>query len=204
MNTITLTVEQVRGIVLASAKKDTRYYLNGSLFDFAAGRIVSTDGHVLLAVNVDATCEDPAYGDVIVPRDALEVMSKGGKVTDILTFTYSADGLHIAREGGLSGSWNPIDGKFPDYSRVFPKSTSGDAGQFDPDLLARISKALRMAIDAPKSARVTLGHNGTSAALVFFHGYSDRGIAVIMPILVEGSADAEVLDFWNKGESMAA
>ena len=204
MNEIKLTVEQTRGVILASAKKDVRYYLNGSLFDFEAGRVVSTDGHVLLAVNVDAVCDDVAYGQVIIPRDALETMSKGGKVTDILTFTYDEFGLRIAREGGLSGDWKPIDGTFPEYARVFPKETNGEAAQFDPDLLARISKALRFAVTPPKSKPVTIGNNGNNSALVFFHGYSDRGIAIVMPIRAEGSADAEVIDFWNKGESIAA
>ena len=200
MNQITLTVEQARGVILASAKSDARYYLCGSLFDFENGRVVSTDGHVLLAVNVDSECTDVAYGSVIVKRADLEAIAKAGKVTDMLTVTYGADGLTIARENGLSINAEPIDGRFPDYTRVFPEKTSGDAAQFDPDLLARISKALRLAINPPKSKPVTVGNNGTASALVFFHGYSDRGIAIIMPIRAEGSADAEVLDFWNKGE----
>ena len=203
MNTITMTVEQTRGVILASAKKDVRYYLNGSLFDFETARVVSTDGHCLLAVNVDATLDDIAFGQVVIPRDALEAITRGGKVTDILTITYGAEGLWIAREGGLTSKVEPIDGKFPDYARVFPKEASGEAGQFDPDLLARISKALRLATFPPKAKPVTVGHNGTSSALVFFHGYSERGIAVCMPIRAEGSADAEAIDFWNKGEKIS-
>jgi len=200
MNQMTLTVEQVRGVILASAKSDTHYYLCGSLFDFENGRVVSTDGTVLLAVNVDSECSDVAYGSIIVKRSDLEAIAKAGKVTDMLTVSYGADGLTIARENGLSINAEPIDARFPDYARVCPEKTSGEAAQFDPDLLARISKALRLAIDPPKNKPVTVGHNGPKSAYVFCHGYSDRGIAVIMPWKAEGSADAEVLDFWNKGE----
>ena len=165
-NSIDLTVSQVRGVVLASAKNDARYYLNGALFDFKDGRVVATDGHCLLALNVTATVRESGYPSVIVAREHLESIAKGGRVTDIITIFYGESGLNLHREGGVDLDCTPIDGKFPEYARVMPDKTSGDAGQFDPDLMARIAKALRLACNAPKSLVPAVGHNGKSGAIV--------------------------------------
>jgi DNA polymerase-3 subunit beta len=179
-NTITISVSQARGLILASAKQDVRYYLNGSLFDFENGRAVSTDGHCLLAINVQADFVDPAYSTAIARRDDLETIAKLGKVDDIITVTYDERGITYERDGRATLTALAIDGRFPEYARVIPDKWSNEQALYDPELVARASKALKLALDS-KDAKPELAQNGKAAALITVCGMGDKAIAVVMP-----------------------
>ena len=204
MNRTTITVEQARGLILASAKNDVRYYLQGALIDFEAGRAVSTDGHCLLAINIETSVVDPAYGSAIVPRDALEQISKAGSKFDTVEIAYGPDGVTLARSSGLQITVPAINGRFPDYRRVIPESISGEPAQFDPDLMARICKALRLAVDAGPKACTYVEYNGTSSALVSVKGCSEQAIAVCMPWRAESDGNSAISIFFASKESKAA
>lgn len=191
-NTIELTVKQARGIVLASAKNDVRYYLKGVLFDFENGRLVATDGHILLAANIDSAFSDPAFGEAIVPRDAIENIAKGGRHHDGITVTYDADGVHLARNGTRI-TVEPIQGTFPQWRRVFPDKTTNEPAQFNPELLQRLSKAYQAMTDTNDPPYVA--HNGERSALVFRDGYADRCIGVVMPMRMKGDPIAALATF---------
>lgn len=195
MSKITVNVNTVRGLILASAKKDARYYLCGTLFDFKYGRAVSTDGHCLLAVNTDMA-DGYDHESVIVPREALETIAKGGSVTDEIDVTYDGETVTLTRAGGLSISTRPIDGTFPQYERVMPDTVSGELAQFDPELLARIAKALNLATGRKEIA--TVGHNGASGAVVFIDGDASA-IGVCMPCRIGGDAAQTMAEFLNNG-----
>jgi len=198
MSKITINVSTVRGLVLASAKKDIRYYLNGTLIDYKMGRAVSTDGHCLLAVNTDLA-DDYNAESVIVPREALESIARGGKVTDSIEIAYDGETLKLSRQCGLSINAVPIDAKFPEYTRIMPDSCNGEAAQFDPELLARIGKALQLAADSKTIP--TVGHNGASGATVFIDG-NTTAIAVCMPCRVEGDPGDAMAEFMNNGNQV--
>ena len=182
MSTLELSVLQIRGLILASAKGDLRYYLNGVLVDYESGLVVSTDGSCLLKLAVDIK-ELDEYDSVIVPRVALETISKGGKATDIVEIIHTVNRSILAR-GTLIVEFNPIDGNYPDWQRVVPKDITGEAGQFDPDLLQRITRALRYAME-DKDGLPYLSHNGPSPALLTIGNCNSGTCAVIMPWRVE-------------------
>jgi len=192
MNEVTMPVEQVRALLLCAAKKDIRHYLNGVLFDLDNHRAVSTDGRLMLLVNI--TVIDPSPGQVIVPRDALENLVKGGKKTDTVMFTFDSKSV-TAQRGSVQSTCEPIDGKFPDYEKVCPKECGGETTQFDPALLATVGKAVLMASDAPADAIPAVAHNGLSAAVVAANGYEHRTIGLIMPCRVN-PIDIEL--FWKR------
>jgi len=179
-NTIEISVSQARGLILASAKSDVRYYLNGTLFDFENGRAVSTDGHCLLAINVQASCDDVAYTQGIANREDLETIAKLGKVDDVISVSFDERGLTFERAGRGTLTALAIDGRFPDYQRVIPEKWTNEQALFDPDLVARASKALKLALDT-KTGKPELAQNGKAAALITVCGMGDKAIAVVMP-----------------------
>lgn len=210
MSHTTITIKQARALVLVAPKDNQRWYLNGALFDFQTNRAVATDGHCLLAINLVAELP-PSGCQAIIPRDALHDISRGGKVdgtieifVDDATFTLSR--LNDTR-ANIAGKL--IDGTYPDYERVMPRQVSGTLARFDAQLMARIDKALKLALDIDKepSKLTVLGHNGEKGGSVLFvHGHSDQAIAVCMGLRAPqkggwGSSDAEMLDFFSKGEA---
>ena len=199
MNSLTLTVGQVRGLVLIAAKGDVRYYLNGALIDFAKRRAVATDGTVLLATKAAPVSEADEPGDksVILDRDTLEAISKGGKVTDDVVILPAEDGkVQLIRTGSiqLAITATPIDGRFPEYERIIPHTVSGDLGNYNPLLVARVDKALRLACDATKSGSIAhIGHNGTASAPVFLPGFCKQALAIVMPFRASDHTAADAV-----------
>ncbi len=204
MSNATITVKQARALVLVAPKNNVRWYLNGALFDFQTNRAVATDGHCLLAINLENADLPPSGMQAIIPRDALADISKGGKVDDAIEIFVDDDTFTLSRlndkRANITGTL--CAGTYPDYTRVMPRKVSGETAQFDAQLYARIDKALKLALDLDKTPKLsTVGYNGEKAgATVFVHGHSDKAVAVIMPARCLGSSDAEMLDFFSKGE----
>jgi DNA polymerase-3 subunit beta len=143
--------------------EDTRYFLNGALFILRADAmsLVATDGHRLALVSVPRQ-PDPARpaaaGDdevrVILPRKTLlelgRLLSEGeGDIT------YQRGENHLFFEiGGRLLISRMIDGQFPAFERVIPKSNDKRV-EFDRD---RLTAAVR---------RVALLSNERSRAVKF-------------------------------------
>ena len=85
-----LTVKQARALLSIAPKNDVRYYMNGVLCDFEQCRFVATNGHMLLDTPAIGLPEKAA-GTVIIPRDALDTLAKGGKATDDIEIDYDTD-----------------------------------------------------------------------------------------------------------------
>jgi DNA polymerase-3 subunit beta len=172
----TIKTSTIKALLLFSAKKDIRHYLNGIFFESCENGInsIATDGHALIAVRESF---DTIYSGLssIIPREALERAVKTKTVSLIITtdnerFTIS-DGSSV-----ISG--NCEDGRFPDYRRVIPRAISNQPATYNAELLLNFEKANKLltGISRPK-----VFQNGSDGALVVFSGTS-HAIGVVMPM----------------------
>ena len=109
----------------AISTEETRYYLNGVFMHVVDGRLIgaATDGHRLSQTVIDAGDESLAgMPNVIVPRKTVGELVK-------LVAEYDGEveiGLSPAKIsfdiGHLSITSKVIDGTFPDYTRVIPRT----------------------------------------------------------------------------------
>jgi DNA polymerase-3 subunit beta len=175
-----------------AAKKDIRFYLMGVCLELGRreSRLVATDGHILgvlrLADQVAPGIEETAQ--YIIPLDAvLKFKPKAKSAKDVVLTIEAAqeDGRQFAvlsdPYSGESYRFQMIDGRFPDYRRVLPKTVSNEPGQFDPDFLVRFKK---VSVDlGSRRGLVTVSHNGrgdaSCAALVTVD--DPRFLGVLMP-----------------------
>ena len=117
----------------AMGQQDVRYYLNGMYLEIKAGRLrfVATDGHRLALCTApgELAAEDKS---VIVPRKGIlelaRLLDGDGSVTLIVGSN------HIrAVTDQFKFTSKLVDGKFPEYERVLPKSpdkaVSGDRSE---------------------------------------------------------------------------
>lgn len=109
----------------AMAQQDVRYYLNGMLFEVKDEiiRAVATDGH-RLALS-ESGCEETTGIDfqVILPRKAVQELSRLLSDSDE-AIDIDVSSNHIRLKMATSSFTSKlIDGKFPDYERVIPKSS---------------------------------------------------------------------------------
>jgi len=107
----------------AMAQQDVRYYLNGMLLEAKEGKIrtVATDGH-RLALS-EAGFDKSLDIEVILPRKA--VLELGRILTDSEeNVQIEVSSNHVKIDiGNVSFTTKLIDGKYPDYRGVLPRST---------------------------------------------------------------------------------
>lgn len=108
----------------AMAQQDVRYYLNGMLLELRQGqlRVVATDGHRLAMCTLKESVEGQQDTQVILPRKGvLEMARLLLSENDDIGMTLGSNHLR-ATTGEFTFTSKLVDGKFPDYERVLPRS----------------------------------------------------------------------------------
>jgi DNA polymerase-3 subunit beta len=108
----------------AMAQQDVRYYLNGMLWELSPSqlRVVATDGHRLALCTLSTELQVEDKVQVILPRKGVLELSRlleddGGDISVIL----GSNHLRATTEEFTFTS-KLVDGKFPEYERVLPRS----------------------------------------------------------------------------------
>lgn len=190
---IEIPMQLLDAATYCAAVRDVRFYLCGIAIN--KGHIVSTDGHRAFACQIEGLNEEIEF---IIPTDAIKhflkkLPSKLRKANCKVIFDPRAqkgeiifekrDGQHIeyARELFVA-----IDGKFPDWKRIFPRTVDSEYKGIYPQFnwaymhdFQKVQKALggkgMLALLHPKSAN--------EAALVTFDNTDfDHAKGVIMPL----------------------
>lgn len=108
----------------AMAQQDVRYYLNGMLWELKGGqlRVVATDGHRLAMCTLPDALGDSEDTQVILPRKGVIELSRL-LLEDEADIVVVIGGNHIrATTTDFTFTSKLVDGKFPDYQRVLPRS----------------------------------------------------------------------------------
>jgi DNA polymerase-3 subunit beta len=128
--------------------EDTRYFLNGALFVLKPGdmSLVATDGHRLALVTVkrtEAAPEEELEARIILPKKTLlelgRLLAEGG---DVVRFEKGENHLFFDVGGRILIS-RTIDGQFPAYERVIPK-TNDKQITFERDRLTNAVKRVAL------------------------------------------------------------
>ena len=106
----------------AMAQQDVRYYLNGMLLEIKSGRLrmVATDGH-RLALCTAADPVNAADTMVIIPRKGVLELARLLEGDDPISLVIGSNHVRAANQQFTFTS-KLVDGKFPEYERVLPKS----------------------------------------------------------------------------------
>lgn len=177
----TINIEVTRALLPLAAKKDIRFYLNGVYIEFQADKTiyVATNGHAL-GKYVEAVENEHTF-NITIPVDVVKQLKVGrgtAKWGD-LSFNPEANTARIVNPGASQDfGFTPLDGKYPDYTKVIPTSATGEVAQFDVDLLSLFAQ-VNKALGSKYPGRIKLDHNGNAGALV--HLCRDEFLGVIMP-----------------------
>ncbi len=178
MNSVTLEIEALKAVALFSAdNKDIRRYLEGVRVVFKDGlcEIVATCGHTLGYLK-KSTDEMTGEGAVTIPISVLKNI-KQNKGYALLA--KRAEGVWSLKAEGIEATFNPVEGQYyPDYHRVIPKQTTGEAAWYDPEYLMRVVKAAK--ILGNRKGLVLPSYNGEAGGV--FGCADPRFKAIIMPL----------------------
>lgn len=125
---LTLKQGQLRRLIertgFAMAQQDVRYYLNGMYWELRSGRLraVATDGHRLAVCTFPEMLANQEDTQVIVPRKGvLELARLMQSDDDDVTIILGSNHVR-ATTRDFTFTSKLVDGKFPDYERVLPRS----------------------------------------------------------------------------------
>jgi len=131
--------------------------------------------------------ESAIDGQYIIPRDVLDAV-KPVKISrgDTLPLTIEIVDTRITITGATTATSPTVDGRFPDWRRVMPKSATNELAQFNSDYLGSFGKVAEL-LGAKTKTGVTavVHHNGADAALVTFP--TSQALGVIMPCRVDAA-----------------
>lgn len=139
------------------AVHDIRYYLNGILF-VAEGKqlsLVATDGHRLAFASATLGSEVPKQ-EVILPRKTVLELQRllSDKEGDIEMQFANNQAKFIF--DGMEFVTKLVEGKFPDYNRVIPKSHKNSVTIGRDTLLTSLQRTAIMTSDKFKGVRLNL------------------------------------------------
>lgn len=179
MKTIYIDATELKAVRVFAAKEDVRYYLKGVLVQATAKetRIVGTDGTIAGMFDREQQNEGVVFDELIVPTDVIDALKPDARLP--VRVTIDAGQFRIQQYDDRAFQFKPIDGRFPDYTRIAPQKVSGEAAQFAGDLLGRIDKAQKI---VDKKHTACIWHNGIEAALFGLLGAA-RFIGVVMPLM---------------------
>lgn len=142
----------------AMAQQDVRYYLNGMLWEVQSGRlrVVATDGHRLAVCTLETAVDTADKVQVILPRKGVVELAR-------LLINESEDvkvvigANHIrATTTEFTFTSKLVDGKFPDYERVLPKSSTKTIFGLRDELRQAFSRAAILSNEKYRGVRLQL------------------------------------------------
>lgn len=178
MKTTYIDATELKAVRVFAAKESIHYYMNGVLVQATAKqtRIIGTDGKIFGMFDRDQQNEGAALDEFIIPIDVIDALKPDAKLP--VRVTIDNDQFRIQQYDDRAFTFKPIDGRFPDYTRIIPTEVSGVAAQFQGKYLAAIDKAQKL---FGKDRTAYIWHNGNETALFGLMG-ADRFIGVLTPV----------------------
>jgi DNA polymerase-3 subunit beta len=198
----------VRALLHLAGKGDIRGYLNGVHCEVTDRQTImaATNGHVMGVYRHACPESDPntcgAPFTITIPRDALE--SIGAKGYPALIVRARDDGRYEIHDpaADTSRAFAALEGKFPDWRRVMPRSapTLGAEdlpfAQFDPDYIAAFAKVAKALQTGKGRPYVNIGHRGQKdSACVEISGHPEF-FGVLMPLRTSRADIPRVAPEW--------
>lgn len=148
--------------IYAITQEDSRYALNGSLFQISEGTIsmVSTDGHRLSMVSHPAA-EGQDGLKVIIPRKALnELLKLTSALGDNEIEFVNGENHLFFKLGRRSLASRMLAGQFPNYEMVLPKENHNLVTLGKDGLIQAIKRAVLMADERSHGIKLELAAGG--------------------------------------------
>lgn len=165
------------------AKLDIRYYLNGVHVEATKTHtiLVATDGHKLLAVRQKATNNIEAPTSLIIPDDAVKLLTMGCRPSNALQEFDLQDRGNVKWAGMMLGvpslpwiEFKEIAGVFPNWRNVVPEKLPEQTGaaQINPNFIKLVNDSYHDLVGRPFKRNTDVP--------IFFHDNSFTGGKVIV------------------------
>ncbi len=164
----------------AISTEETRYYLNGIFMHTVKGdsgdmllRTVATDGHRLALAEAPAPDGSPGMPGVIIPRKAInELRRLLDDAADSVEIAVSSQKIRFSINDAVITS-KLIDGSFPEYSRVIPRSNPRDMRVTNAMFREAVDRVSTVSAERSRSLRMALSEGSVTLTV----NNPDAGVA---------------------------
>lgn len=164
----------------AMANQDVRYFLNGLLIDITPAALfcVATDGHRMAMSKIDFPNASLEPAKIIIPRaSVLEAVKLLGNMgSDDVTVSVGENHIRFAFNN-LTMTSKLVDGKFPDYRRVIPKTNPIHVVVDRAEMDGACSRALVLSNEKFKGARFSFASD-----LLVIHSHNNESESAEEPV----------------------
>lgn len=192
-----LLKELINQSVFAAAKDDNRPILTGvyTQFDGSVMTMAAADGYRLAVRTTEIEQHFPQQVDMVIPARALsEIARIIGDEDDIVTISLPDErNVALFHMKHTDVAAQTLEGKFPDFSAIIPRSYQTSTVMYTTDLLAACKRAEIFARDSAYSAKIYV----KPAA-----GPGEPGIVTVAGISAERGDNEGVLDATVEGEPL--
>lgn len=153
--------DMIRRVIFAVTTDDPRYSLGGALWKIETDRLtmVATDGHRLALSSRPGRRLESEMGDIVVPRKALAEIGKLAAEDEGETRFWARGGTLFVEVGSRELSTHLLEMKFPDYTRVVPKSNDKKLEVGTADLRAAIERVAVLSQDQSRMVKLDLAES---------------------------------------------
>jgi DNA polymerase-3 subunit beta len=162
---ITLQQKHLRRLIdrtgFAMAQQDVRYYLNGMYWELRSGRLraVATDGHRLAVCTLPDNLEGLADTEVIIPRKGVLELARLMQNDDEEVLIILGSNHVRATTRDFTFTSKLVDGKFPDYERVLPRTADKVIVAARSDLRQAFTRAAILSNEKYRGVRLQLSED---------------------------------------------
>ena len=145
----------------AMAQQDVRYYLNGLLLEVSGKllRAVATDGHRLALADAAVETSATTPQQVILPRKAIQELLRLLEDNDKPVQVMIGSNHVRVNFPDIRFTSKLIDGKFPDYHKVIPKSNTKSVLAKRDDLKQALTRTSILSNEKYRGVRLSLSPN---------------------------------------------
>lgn len=190
----TIDTEELASMIdkskFAISTEETRYYLNGIFFHAINNslRSVATDGHRLACIQSDLPSGADDIPSIIIPRKTIGELRKLIEDIDGNINLYISDTKIKFEVTNISLTSKLIDGTFPDYERVIPKTNTKIMSVKTSEFAASIDRVGTISSDKSKAVKFHIKDNSLTLTVT----NPDTGTAVEKVDVIYDSDDLEV------------
>ena len=151
-----MLAEMIRKTSYAISQDETRLTLNGAYFEVSEGdvQMVATDGHRLAYIKREGAFKVTQAEKSIIARKAVQELSKLIGESDDGLFFLQQDNHIMFKKGNMAMVVRLIEGVFPNYEQVIPKSSSIDVEIEVSELMHALRRVATMADEKSHMVRL--------------------------------------------------
>ena len=157
--------EMIEKTAFAVSTDETRYNINGvyveNLETEESGkciRLVATDGHRLAMIERSADGLD-IKKSVIIPKKGISELRKVLEDNDGVAFVSVSDGFFTVKSNDVVLGIRLVDGQFPDYKQVIPKTHKTTISLDKNSFLSAVKRVSLVTTDRSKALKLAFANN---------------------------------------------